>query len=152
YCVEPTDPGWNASHRQWNAGLNDGFALSNASSNDPSGSRAMGYYDQTDLPFYYSLASTFATSDRYFASLLGPSYPNRMFAAAGTSFGIITTSASKLAPAGVPNLYRELTDSGVAWKNYYESVSNVILFPDYFTALSQTAPGHFGSMKQLLSD
>ena len=30
---------------------------------------AMSYYDQTDLPFYYWLASTFALNDRHFASV-----------------------------------------------------------------------------------
>ena len=74
---------------------NDGFVLANARANDPSGNdlsgrRAMGYYDQTDLPFYYQLASTFATSDRYFADVLGPTLPNRLYLYAGTSFGIVS--------------------------------------------------------------
>src|SRR6266540_1160207 len=33
----------------------------------------MGYYDQTDLPFYYAVAQTFAISDRYFSSVIGRS-------------------------------------------------------------------------------
>jgi len=33
----------------------DGFTAANANGADPTGSRAMGYYDQTDLPFYYGL-------------------------------------------------------------------------------------------------
>ena len=36
------------------------------------GRRAMGYYDHTDLPFYYWLANTFAIGDRYFSSMPGP--------------------------------------------------------------------------------
>jgi len=31
YCEEDTDHGWVASHHQWNAGKNDGFAITNAS-------------------------------------------------------------------------------------------------------------------------
>jgi hypothetical protein len=61
YCVEDTDHGWVASHTQWNNGKNDGFAISNTTANDPMGQRALGYYDQTDIPFYYDLISTFAT-------------------------------------------------------------------------------------------
>ena len=35
----------------------------------------MGYYDQTDLPFYYGLYNTFATNDHYFQSVLSPDVP-----------------------------------------------------------------------------
>ena len=56
---------------------------------DPTGSRTMGYYDQTDLPFYYSLYNTFATNDRYFQSVLAQTFPNRLYLLAGTSFGHI---------------------------------------------------------------
>ena len=53
-----------------------------------SGKRAMGYYDQTDLPFYYWLANEFAIADHYHCSLLGPTWPNRMYLYAASSFGI----------------------------------------------------------------
>src|SRR5215831_9421400 len=94
YCVADTDHGWVAGHRQWNDGRNDGFATTNATDADPTGQRAMGYYDQSDIPFYYDLASTFAMSDRYFCAVLGSTYPNRFFLAAGTSFGIVNTKVT----------------------------------------------------------
>ena len=49
----------------------------------------MAYYDDSDLPFYYQLASTFAISDRYFSDVLGPTLPNRLYLYAGSSFGIV---------------------------------------------------------------
>jgi phospholipase C len=55
-----------------------------------SGSRAMWWYDQTDLPFYYQLASTFAIADHYHCSVPGPTWPNRMYLYAATSFGETT--------------------------------------------------------------
>ncbi|MFI5308042.1 MAG: phospholipase C [Polyangiales bacterium] len=131
YCVEDTDHGWTASHDQWNDGQQDGFARSNVKPDDPSGQRAMGYYDQSDIPFYFQLASTFAISDRYFCSLLGPTYPNRMFFSAGTSFGIVTTDIAKLAPAGVPQIYRALGDKGVSWKVYRTNLPSLLLYPDF---------------------
>jgi phospholipase C len=51
------------------------------------GDRSLYYYDQTDLPFLYSLANTFAIADHYFCSILGPTWPNRMYLTAATSFG-----------------------------------------------------------------
>jgi phospholipase C len=37
----------------------------------------MGYWEQADQPFYYSLASVFPVADRYFSSVPGQTYPNR---------------------------------------------------------------------------
>ncbi len=148
YCVEDTDHGWSASHEQWNNGRNDGFATSNASSGDPTGQRALGYYEQSDLPFYYDLASTFAMSDRYFCSLLGPTYPNRYYLAAGTSFGIVTTSLTKLAPRGTANIYRSLNAKGITWKSYYASLPSLFLFPD----LQTTQNDHLFPIEQFAKD
>lgn len=131
YCVGDTDHGWRGSHKEWNNGANDGFPLANARDYDPTGSRAMGYYDQTDLPYYYGLASAFATSDRYFCSLLGPTYPNRMYLYAGTSFGIVRTTVAQLAPRNAPMLLRQLDEKGITWKAYNETAPTVFLFPDY---------------------
>ena len=55
----------------------DGFAV--PSTIDPDGTRAMGYYDWNDLPYYYELAFQFATSDRFFSSVLAPTIPNRTY-------------------------------------------------------------------------
>jgi phospholipase C len=134
YCLTDTDHGWSASHTQWNGGKNDGFATTNANAGDPTGARAMGYYDQTDIPFYYDLAKTFAISDTYFCSLLGPTYPNRLFFYGGTSYGAVTTDAKGLAPAAVPFLLRELDDKGVSWKGYKTNLPSEVLFTDYYAA------------------
>jgi hypothetical protein len=59
YCeIADRDHSWNGTHREIHAGRMDGFTLANAlSPADPTGSRAMGYYDQSDLPFYHALYS-----------------------------------------------------------------------------------------------
>jgi phospholipase C len=62
---------WLASHIQYGDGRLDGFVAS------ASGPVSMGYWERADLPFYYSLASTFPIADRYFCSVLGQTYPNR---------------------------------------------------------------------------
>jgi phospholipase C len=76
---------WNSSHIQWNNGALDGFVRS------PSGPAAMGYWDGTDLPFYYALANTFPVCDRWFASVLGQTYPNRRFLLCGSALGSVNT-------------------------------------------------------------
>ncbi|HTE90975.1 MAG TPA: alkaline phosphatase family protein, partial [Terriglobales bacterium] len=77
-CVENQSPSWNESHTDYNrnnpvssVATMDGFvyiSAKDAPSNggfDLGGTRAMGYYDQTVLPYYYFMATNFATSDRW---------------------------------------------------------------------------------------
>ena len=61
------DHQWNAMHTQVNGGAMDGFVRSAAQSTLTDGHFALGYYDDSDLPFYYFLANTFALADRHFA-------------------------------------------------------------------------------------
>ena len=49
--------------------------------------RAMGYYDGTDLNYYYFMASNFATSDRWFNPAMSRTHPNREYLIAATSRG-----------------------------------------------------------------
>jgi phospholipase C len=103
YCTLDTNHEWNGTHLEWADGGMSGFAQQNegwsASSlpdgGDPalaSGARAMFYYDQTDIPFYYALAQNFAIADHYHASVLGPTWVNRMYFWSATSFGKTTNT------------------------------------------------------------
>lgn len=138
YCVEDTDHGWVASHTSYDDGKNDGFAEANVTASDPTGFRALGYYDQTDIPYYYSLVSTFATSDRYFCSILGPTYPNRMYFYGGTSYGVVDTNtadlaAGKLSPPGAPNIFRALEAKGITWAVYDSNLPGAAVFLEVVT-------------------
>src|SRR5207237_4016952 len=91
-CTENLSPGWDEAHVDVDGGLMDGFMLTTTSvpsTIDPTGTRAMGYYDQTDIPYYYELATQFATSDRFFSPVMTNTIGNRMYLFAGTSFGHI---------------------------------------------------------------
>jgi phospholipase C len=101
----------------------------------------MGYYDQTDLPFYYGLAQTFAISDRYFSSVIGPTFPNRSYGMAATSFGHVTTAEiiPPLPPAVQPpdlGGYKPITGTimdlldakHILWKNFFIDVPTTAIF------------------------
>jgi phospholipase C len=120
YCTVDTDHSWTASHRQFGNAYNSGFVIEN----NPDGERAMGYYDERDLPFYYTLAREFALGDRYFSSLLGPTFPNRSYLLAGTSFGHIRND---LGGFGQPSIFDTLDAHGVSWKVYFNDVPYVTL-------------------------
>ena len=112
---------WNGEHQAFANGAMNGFtaANDNTSANsdptDPSGARTMGYYNQTDLPFYYDLYNTFATNDHYFQSVLTQTFPNRLYLYAGTSFGVIRNDSFASTHTSVFNV---LDQNFVTWKIY----------------------------------
>lgn len=128
-CIENTTPSWNESHYDVNTnnasadiGMMDGFvnqAAGHASYQgffDQRGVRAMGYFTQSDLPYYYSLATQFATSDRFFSPLPSVTPANRLYALGGSSYG------HALAPNVTfkqKNIFQALQDAGISWKVYY---------------------------------
>ena len=115
-CLSSDIPhGWTAMHAQWNDGGMNGFVTS-AASDAGNGHHALGYYDQTDLPFYYWLAKTFAISDRYFSSVIGPTWPNRQYLYMGSSYGNKSTSGTKITDE--PTIFDALTKAGVSWRVY----------------------------------
>ena len=114
---------WNDSHRQWNNGAMDGF-VTTTGSNDP-----MGYLDGTDLPWYYGFARTYGIGDRYFASLLGQTFPNRRFLQAATALGQVNDSVSNPF-ARPPRLIWDLLDAhNIGWANYFVELPEVALWP-----------------------
>ncbi len=132
YCeVADLDHSWNGTHNEWDGGAMDGFTAANVNTNDPTGSRTMGYYDQTDLPFYYALYAKFAMADHYFCSVLSQTFPNRFFFLAGTSFGHIRndfpTSATEFSQRTIFNLLDE-ANPPVTWKIYFSEVAFAQLF------------------------
>ncbi len=130
YCFSDTDHGWDQSLTEYDDGLLDGFVRTNYDDGD--GKRAMGYYDATDIPFYYSLAQAFAISDRHFCSVLGPTWPNRIFYFSGTSYGLTNNyfpPENKPDGQPYPNLFTELTAAGVTWKVYAQDLPSPAIFP-----------------------
>ena len=117
YCeVADLDHSWKGTHAEVHNGLMDGFTTQNAITGlDPTGSRAMGYYDQTDLPFYFGLYTTFATGDRYFSSVQTQTFPNRLYLLAGSSFGYIRNDSFGLEQTSV---FNRLDDAGITWRIY----------------------------------
>src|SRR5205085_5890856 len=119
------DHSMNGTHTEWDGGRMDGFTRANANALDPTGSRSMGYYTQLDLPYYYDLYRTFATGNRFFASVLSQTFPNRFFLLAGTSFGHIRNDFPTGDPAGgfsQPTIFELLDAARISWKVYYAQI------------------------------
>jgi phospholipase C len=119
-CQMSAHPGqnWTTSHASWNRGKNDGFVTS------ASGPVAMGYWDESDLPFYYAMAKTFPLCDRWFCSVLAQTYPNRRFLMAATAAGIVSTTNGALTAPPPPNgsIFDRLDAHKITWKDYYSDL------------------------------
>jgi phospholipase C len=89
---------------------------------DLTGQRAMGYYDQDFLNYYYFMASQFAISDRWFSPMASKSVPNRLATfTGGTTQGLVHDPGGNdhLPQLDIPNIFQELDQAKVSWKIYY---------------------------------
>lgn len=112
---------WRSSHLQFADGRNDGFATA-VEDMDPEADPAlgMGHWSERDLPFYYGLARTFPLADRWFCSLLGPTFPNRRFLLAATANGLIDDAIAGIIDyPSTGTIFDLLNRFGITWANYH---------------------------------
>lgn len=142
-CVRPDlDHSWVGTHHEMNFSnpnstlnnpLSDGFVRQNDiteqidnGTEGPTDDQTISFYNQDDLPFYYGLAEKFAISDRQFASVLGPTFPNRSYLMAATSFGHLTTNDTIPPVVGYQpitgTIFDQLNSHGITWGDYFEDV------------------------------
>ena len=92
---------------------------------DLTGQRAMGYYDQGFLNYYYYMASQFAVSDRWFSPVASKSVSNRIATfSGGTTQGLVRDPGSDDhlgTQLNMPTIFQELDQAKVSWKIYYTS-------------------------------
>jgi phospholipase C len=89
---------------------------------DSTGARAMGYYDEGFLNYYYYMASQFALSDRWFSPVSSKSIDNRIATfTGGTTQGLVFDPGNDdhLGQLGISNIFEELDEAKVSWKIYY---------------------------------
>ena len=117
---------WGNSHIQYDNGKMDGFVIT-------SQAEAMGYWQEEDQPFYYSLAREFPIGDAYHCSVLGQTYPNRRYLLAATSIGQVDDTTPNLTdypPNGT--IYDQLDAHGITWKDYYTDLATTELYPPLY--------------------
>jgi phospholipase C len=120
---------WISIHSEWDNGKMDGFYTTD-------GEVALGYYDSTDLPYYYSLVSQFTLCANYFCGILTETYPNRLVLYAGTSGGNTSNSISN-GSLTYPCILDLLSAHNVTFKNYNfycpDNYSILALFENWAT-------------------
>lgn len=101
---------WQDIHNEWHNGAMNGFYTTD-------GSDAMGYYDGSDLPYYYDLAGAFTLCGNYFCSQLGPTIPNRLAQISGTSGGNTTDTLNR-GTLDWPTIVDLFDKYHITWKCY----------------------------------
>src|SRR5262245_24432378 len=113
-CPHPDpDHSYDQSRVAYDSGAMDGFLR--AGTND---TYAIGYYSESDLSFYSALARNYMVCDRYFASILAPTFPNRMFLWTGQTDRLTdSVSTSKL-----PTIFDRLAAAGVSHRYFFSNL------------------------------
>jgi phospholipase C len=109
---------------------------------DLTGQRAMGYYDQDFLNYYYYMASQFAVSDRWFSPVSTKSIGNRIATfTGGTTQGLVKDPGGDdhLSQLDIPNIFQELDQANVPWKIYYTVTEGFCLDEDDCTSSASAA-------------
>jgi phospholipase C len=111
--------------------------------------------DPALVPVITTLARSFVVCDRWFASMPGPTWPNRFFAHAGTARGLIETPteigqiASFLAPRyPMRTIFENLAEAGHTWAVYFGDHTQTFALG----ALHRHAADGFRSLERFAED
>ena len=128
------DPDHSASSvdLQIGGGKMDGFVASYAATMGSRGvengdpAPIMGYYHAADVPVYDHLASEFAVCDRWFSSVPGATWPNRLYALCGRAAGSRDCHPHNLPPLyNQPSFVRRLDAHGISWRWYSSDIGTL---------------------------
>jgi phospholipase C len=126
-AIPSTSHAWNVQHQALNSGANDSWLPAHRAADGANGPYTMGYYTRADIPFHYALADAFTVCDHYHCSILGPTWPNRMYWMTGTidpngvGGGPILDNSAPNGGYTWTTYAERLTAAGVSWKVYQQS-------------------------------
>lgn len=147
--IPSTSHAWAVQHAAWNRGDMDQWLPAHREADGINGPFCMGYYTRDDIPFQFALAESFTLCDEYFCSVLGPTWPNRMYWMTGTidpeGLGGGPIIRNVAPPGGYTwKTYPErLQDAGISWKVYQQEDNygcNMLENFKVFQQASQNSP------------
>ncbi|MGA2387876.1 MAG: alkaline phosphatase family protein [Candidatus Sulfotelmatobacter sp.] len=114
--IPSTSHAWAVQHEAWNHGRMDRWLPAHRKADGDHGPYCMGYYTREDIPFQFALAETFTLCDAYHCSVMGPTWPNRMYWMTGT----IDPEGRN----GGPIINNTAPERGYTWTTYAERLEN----------------------------
>lgn len=119
-CAHPDpDHSYAGGRSEVNGGKMDGWLRTTTNDN-----YSIGYYSEAQLPFLSGFARNFTTLDNYFASILGPTFPNRVFSYAAQTDRLSNT----VDLCSLPTIFDSLQKAGVSVKYYFSNVPFLALW------------------------
>ena len=122
------DHSYNASRVAYDGGKMDGFLR--AGSNDV---YSISYYGEKDIPFYAALARNYTACDHYYASILGPTFANRMFLYAAQT----DRTTDSIAISSLPTIFDRLAAAQITHNYYYSNVPYLALWAFKYRHISK---------------
>ena len=122
--IPSTSHAWAVQHEAWNGGKMDQWLQAHRKADGRNGPYCMGYYTREDIPFQFALAESFTLCDNYHCSVMGPTWPNRMYWMTGMIDPDATGGGPMISNTATPNGYtwktypERLEEAGVPWKVY----------------------------------
>jgi phospholipase C len=138
-CVSnDPDHSWGGSRGQWNNGANDGF-LKVHQADYPGAVEPLQYLTRKEQPISWALADAYTSCDKWHASLMGPTLPNRFYWHAGTSAGYRTNAVgtNNDRPLDVDTIYHRLQQKNIPWRYYYGNLPVISIANSRLTAARQ---------------
>src|SRR5271154_6816408 len=124
--IPSTSHAWAVQHEAWNAGKMDQWLPAHRKADGPNGPYCMGYYNREDIPFQFALAEAFTICDTYHSSVMGPTWPNRMYWMTGTidpeglNGGPILKNTAPQGGYTWTTYAERLEQAGISWKVYQQ--------------------------------
>jgi len=150
------DERWDPEHtaaatdRQINDGAMDGFAAGYAETlatrgvEDGDPGIVMGYHNASDLPVFDHFAREFCVCDCWHSSVAGATWPNRLYAIAGSAGG--SRDDRRVPIYDERSFVRSLDGAGVSWRWYSHDVATLRLADAKYRV---GRPEHFAYVQKL---
>ena len=131
------DHSYDGARVEWNNGACDGWLL-------PTGDvYPIGYYRQQDLPFLGKAAPAWTMCDRYFAAILGPTFPNRIY----LHSGVTDRLDDSFTRVDLPTIWDRLAEKKIPARYYCGNVSFLLLWNNKYASITKTQSQFFADCK-----
>jgi phospholipase C len=128
-CGHPDpDHSYDGARVEYDGGLCDGWLR--AGSNDV---YSIGYYTQEDLPFLGQAAPDWTVCDRYFASILGPTYPNRIYQHSAVTDRLDDT----ISLSTLPTIWDRVAAAGLRGRYYFSDIPFIGLWGSRYASITR---------------
>jgi phospholipase C len=128
-CGHPDpDHSYDGARIEYNGGACDGWLR--AGDNDE---YSIGYYVADDVPFFANAAPDWTVCDRYFAAIMGPTFPNRIYQHAAQTDRISNTFELST----LPTIWDRLAAAGLTGRYYFQDAPFLGLWGAKYVSISR---------------